>query len=199
MWEVNFSVSAFSGIFLHTRANFALPVELINFSGKYFAAQSLIKLSWQTASELNCAHFEVERMKPDGTFEYVGTVDCNGTTNLLNSYTLDDPNYSIGNNYYRLKQVDVNGTIAYSKIAIVKVTATNEFYFQSFTDNELLTIFSSLSGNAALYDNNGRLLQTMQLNENTMHTSSINYLAKGVYFIRFENERNTKTNKIIKK
>lgn len=95
-----------------------LPVELINFSGKYLSKRSVIQLNWQTASELNCAYFEVERMKADGTFEYVGTVDCNGTTNLLNSYTLDDPNYIIGNNYYRLKQVDDNGNIAYSKLLL---------------------------------------------------------------------------------
>ncbi|HUM51081.1 MAG TPA: T9SS type A sorting domain-containing protein, partial [Chitinophagales bacterium] len=197
MWEINFNVTAFSGIFLHTLQNFALPVELLNFSGKYLENKSVIQLNWQTASELNCAYFEVERINENGSFEYVGTVNCNGTTNNLNSYSLDDFNYKIGNNYYRLKQVDEDGKTTYSNIILIMVDDVNSFYFQTISDKNTLTISSSDEGTASLCNANGSLIKTIQTNEKSIQTISTNQLAKGIYFIRFANEKNTKTNKII--
>ncbi|MBC5775902.1 T9SS type A sorting domain-containing protein [Pontibacter sp. KCTC 32443] len=94
-----------------------LPVELTSFEGK--ATESGINLEWETASELNNSHFDVER-SPDGNhFSSIGTVQGSGTTSLPASYKLTDKDPLKGINYYRLKQVDYDNAFSYSKTIAV--------------------------------------------------------------------------------
>jgi hypothetical protein len=95
-----------------------LPVELIEFTGINKNGFNILK--WRTASELNNNFFEVERSSNGESFEYAGTVAGNGTTEREHSYELVDEEALIGNNYYRLKQVDFDGTFTYSQVILVK-------------------------------------------------------------------------------
>lgn len=94
-----------------------LPVTLISFTA--VKRPYTIELSWSTALEINNAYFVVERSPNGKVFSAVGEVAGNGTTNLINHYTFQDQQAPTGDLYYRLKQVDLDGETAYSRVVAV--------------------------------------------------------------------------------
>ena len=96
-----------------------LPVELISFSAKPNSEN--VKLDWITATEINNDYFEVERSADGRTFNLIGKKDGAGTTNIARHYQYFDKNPINGVNYYRLKQVDFDGTTSYSDIVSVEM------------------------------------------------------------------------------
>jgi len=75
-----------------------------------------VRLEWATASEAQNRGFEIER-SPDGhAFESVGWVAGRGTTPFPSFYEYEDPLPGAGRFYYRLKQVDYNGSFAYGSM-----------------------------------------------------------------------------------
>jgi hypothetical protein len=114
--------SGFSGFGGGDAPGAPFPVELLNISAK--AGRSNIALEWATASERNNRGFEIERSVVGyGNFEKIGWVAGNGTTSERHSYTFDDIKVQKGvTYYYRLKQLDTDGKVDYSRIvnAIIK-------------------------------------------------------------------------------
>lgn len=86
----------------------ALPVELISFTAEL--ADSEVILHWSTASELNNEYFEIERSVDGIDFEIIGDLDGHGTTNEITNYSFADDQPYYGISYYRLAQVDYDGT-----------------------------------------------------------------------------------------
>jgi hypothetical protein len=104
-----------------------VPVELVSFSGT--AMQDKIKLSWTTASELNNLGFEVERTTNNSNWRVIGFVDGYGYSNSPKHYSLVDIDINqSGTYYYRLKQIDNDGTIEYLGIVAVEVGVPNSLY-----------------------------------------------------------------------
>ncbi len=70
-----------------------------------------IILAWQTASEVNCQSWRIERStQPDGSFAEIGTVEGNGTVYEVSNYQYTDANIpSEGVYYYKLIEVDISG------------------------------------------------------------------------------------------
>ncbi len=95
----------------------ALPVELITFEGA--EEKGTIALYWATASEINNDYFEVQRSRDGVTFETIGTVSGHGTTNKIKEYQFSDTNPGLGDNFYRLKQVDFDGAFEYHETILV--------------------------------------------------------------------------------
>jgi len=96
-----------------------LPVELISFVG--WNDGDVNELEWVTATELNNEVFVVERSADAINFVEIGSVPGNGTTNYEITYNLTDYTPIQGVNYYRLKQIDFDGTFEYSYIIAVEV------------------------------------------------------------------------------
>ncbi|MER2997071.1 T9SS C-terminal target domain-containing protein [Pontibacter populi] len=96
-----------------------LPVELVSF--KALASNNAVQLSWATASEKDNSHFIVERSLDGKAFTTIATITGKGTSSIRSNYifTDEDPLPSIS--YYRLKQVDFDGTFEYSKVVSVKM------------------------------------------------------------------------------
>ena len=92
-----------------------LPVELVSFGGT--SAPGGVQLSWTTASEEGTARFEVERSTDLWTWGTIGSVAAAGNSQALREYSLLDPRPMAGENYYRLRMVDLDGSEAYSPIA----------------------------------------------------------------------------------
>ena len=94
-----------------------LPIELVSFSGA--VVENSVRLSWETAAELNNDFFTVERSETGEVFTPIGNKEGNGTTREPHAYSLDDYSPVYGTGYYRLKQTDFDGTFMYSKIIAV--------------------------------------------------------------------------------
>ncbi|MCW3126626.1 MAG: hypothetical protein JWO03_2284 [Bacteroidetes bacterium] len=100
----------------------ALPVKL-----EYFTAEkrdehaSLLK--WTTVSEINNDRFEIERSDNATEWFKIGEVKGAGNSNDNIDYTLVDDQPLEGANYYRLKQVDMDGHYEYSDVTEVEFGA----------------------------------------------------------------------------
>ncbi|MDB5269759.1 MAG: hypothetical protein JWP58_2799 [Hymenobacter sp.] len=95
-----------------------LPVELVQFSAVRQGAN--VQVAWATASEKNSAYFAVERSASGQFFNEIGRVNAQGSTTARHEYSLLDTAPLAGLNYYRLRQVDLDGTTAYSPVATVR-------------------------------------------------------------------------------
>jgi len=97
-----------------------LPVELTAFAATA-AGPTAVRLAWATASEQNSASFEVQRSADGRTFTPIGTVAAAGSSRSPRRYELTDGQLPAGaaTLYYRLKQVDADGTFSYSPVRTV--------------------------------------------------------------------------------
>lgn len=101
-----------------SNASCTLPIELLYFSGEQkYCNQNII--SWATATETNNDHFEIERSSDAINFKKIKEIS--GSINSLETkkYTYIDSSPEAGINYYRLKQVDLNGEYKYTYIISV--------------------------------------------------------------------------------
>jgi hypothetical protein len=100
-----------------------LPVELTSF--RSYLKNDLIELQWTTATELNNFGFDVERSTDGENWSALGFVAGNGTSYSPRHYAFRDAgiDHISGNLYYRLKQMDLDGTSEYSGVLRVALTA----------------------------------------------------------------------------
>lgn len=92
----------------------ALPVVLTSFEAKMEAGA--IAISWETASETNNAGFQVQKSQDNRIWEQVDFIEGQGTTSSASQYEYADQFPRIGTNYYRLKQIDLDGSLTYSNV-----------------------------------------------------------------------------------
>ena len=102
------------GIIVYT----IVPVELTSFTA--VAGSKSVILNWSTATELNNLGFEIERAENKNlNWVRIGFVDGNGTSTDINNYTFIDDDPLTGTSYYRLKQIDYDGTFrVYDKVQV---------------------------------------------------------------------------------
>lgn len=100
-----------------------VPVELTNFT--VHSSKDKVTLNWTTATELNNAGCEIHRSigtdksADERNWETIGFVDGNGTSSKENVYKFIDENPVEGISYYRLKQIDFDGTFRlYNEVKI---------------------------------------------------------------------------------
>ena len=170
------------------RFDSSLPVQLLSFEAQ-LVNNNLVKLKWSTASEEDNRHFIVER-SPDGRdFEPIGVVEGNGTTNLVNHYSLDDIDPYYGYNYYRLKQVDFDGDYEYSHVETVIISGNDLpdviVYPNPTINTTTLRVVTPFEEDAQIeiVDRLGRVLNviTMQAGANSKQIDLSGY-ASGTYF-----------------
>ena len=93
----------------------SFPVEWLSFGASWEGQNGL--LQWATASETNSSYFGVERSEDGRIFTEIGQVQAKGTTSQVSSYQYLDRNAgAAARRYYRLRQVDLNGTFSYSNM-----------------------------------------------------------------------------------
>ncbi len=102
--------------------NTSLPVRLVSFTGQQLEGQ--VQLKWQSSSEENTSHFEVERSADGKNFSQLLTKKAQGNSTTLVSYNAIDNSPLGGTSYYRLKMVDLDGTFEYSKLVAVSAAGT---------------------------------------------------------------------------
>lgn len=96
----------------------ALPVQLLSFTATSIDNKTA-SLIWKTAQEENFKQYEIERSSDLLNFKKIGVVFGTGET----TYTFNDLLPQYGNNYYRLKMVDKDGSFSYSKIKSVEIAS----------------------------------------------------------------------------
>ncbi|HSD63156.1 MAG TPA: M28 family peptidase [Ignavibacteriaceae bacterium] len=107
-----------------------VPVELASFAGNYDGKN--IMLNWKTSTELNNYGFEIEKKTGDNPQWYsIGFVNGNGTIQTPSVYSFTDSRVTgSGTYYYRLKQIDNDGSYKYSSAVEINVNRTAQFVLE---------------------------------------------------------------------
>jgi hypothetical protein len=162
----------------------ALPVELL-----YFYAEKQdenVRLDWQTANELNNAHFDVEWSTDGHSFEKIGQVEGAGTSNDINFYDFLHITPALGLNYYRLKQVDFDGKFEYTNIIQVNFEETNFASIKVYPNpaTDYITIDGMQLGEVVqIFSVNGQLMKEINPTASSMQYI-VSDLASGTYFVK---------------
>lgn len=202
------ATSVGAGVWSQTRSGFTsftpfivrdvdvdLPIELLFFHAER-VSKIQVNLDWATASEINNQGFDVERMLDTETeFTKIGWVDGHGTTTSTNSYYLLDPNPHQGVSYYRLKQLDFDGTFSYSPMRAVEGYQNDGgtiLVYPVPVKNSLIVDFSNWTESNTdvvleVIDVYGRTLfsKNAVIQQNTLITiHEVKDLLPGTYFLR---------------
>ncbi len=177
-----------------------LPVELTTFSGQ--SKDNTVLLSWVTTSETNNDYFQIERSIDGQQWELIGSVEGNGTTIIEQSYEFVDHTLFSGNNYYRLKQVDLDGSFSYSKIITVDFQQTHTItIYPNPADNYLYIQWSNDQNNQDygyhIYNQFGQLVASGLVTE-AMTGINLSNLPKGVYYLNGGNKNLSASFRFIK-
>jgi hypothetical protein len=191
-------------------SNGALPVTLVYFDAKPVGNDAV--LVWETSSELNNNYFEIERSIDGVSFESTGiTIKGKGTTNTRQSYRTTDKNARAFATqvYYRLKQVDFDGTASVSEVASVTFDqvkeVTSNVLPNPFTDYVALQIQLTDNSPIAIHitDVNGKTIDRLELDGvngmNEVKLNSLKDVEQGVYFVTVITADQVQTHKVIKK
>ena len=180
-----------------------LPVELISFKGEKGEKEILLK--WVTASELNNEKFEIEHSSNNRPYEKIGEVNGHGTTYQVSNYSFQHFNPTIGNNYYRLKQVDSDNQFEYSRVIAISFEKDNGG-IGNFYPNPSKTGIVNLDFNAhqntdvivTVFDMTGEMVskQVIRILKGGNHFD-FSILRNGVYHVRIETERAQTYRKLI--
>jgi hypothetical protein len=95
-----------------------LSVQLTDFTGKNVNNQ-YAQLNWTTTKELDFDHFVIERSTATTDYDSIGTVPGIGDSQTPQNYAFQDSHPVEGANYYRLRMVDKQGHISYSKMVLL--------------------------------------------------------------------------------
>lgn len=172
-----------------TFSSSGLPVELLRFDGKVRSPN--IQLSWTTATERDNARFRVERAGPDLRFEVIGEVRGAGTVQSEQFYSFEDKEPLPGVNYYRLEQVDFDGSATYSHVialhnrqVAIRLSSANPMPPGSSADFHL-EIKEENPFTLEIWSESGQLIKNMTTHQNQV---SVLMPQSGVYTARFIDE-----------
>ena len=176
-----------------------LPIKLKSFIAQKQHETTL--LTWQTATEQNNKEYQIERSGDGNTFkEIASTQSKNSVSGSRYSYV--DTHPLSGNNYYRLKSMDIDGKFSYSNIDKVtfNLNANNVIVYPN-PAKDILTVQSNFKGerlNITLTDLAGRkILQTIKQN-NQLIEIPIFDLRAGFYLLKINDGISSVSKKIIK-
>lgn len=173
-----------------------LPVTLEQFTATAVNNNKVL-LRWQTATELNNDRFEIERSADRSHWETISTVKGNGTSSAMHQYSHTDLQPHTGVSFYRLKQVDIDGTPTWSVIRSVSIEGSISLSAWPNPVRDQLTVNASSVKDLRLYSQSGQQLSNsvqIQRISNNKAIIDMRQLAPGTYFLK----AGTKTITIIK-
>jgi hypothetical protein len=188
-----------------------VPVELTTFTTESLSGEVIIK--WQTSTETNNRGFEVQKsqkskVKSQTDWLTVSFVEGNGTTTEVNEYIYRDKIEKPGSYYYRLKQIDFDGTTTYSPEIEVDITRPTEFtLMQNYPNpfNPATTIRFTIPVKTdlviAVYNSLGEKVSDLFKGEMEVGYHQVKFdasnLSSGVYFYRFESKQFVDVKKMV--
>jgi hypothetical protein len=184
-----------------------LPIELISFEGKVVGNQ--VNLKWVTATEINNDYFLLERSANGLDFEMIAQVDGAGNSNSILEYPETDFNPYTGVSYYRLKQVDFDGSYSYSQIIPVEYNPTGDVSINVYPNptnagqgfNVELYGLASQQVKLRLFDVSGKLLVNKTITDNNKSSVTNMQLpynvASGIYTIVIQSEQGVYSKKLV--
>lgn len=182
-WEVTFDVTGFGGFIVHTSNDLTLPVSWLSFTAE--KQNSNVLLKWQTSAESNSAQFVVEYSADGNNFTAIGTVAAAGNSNSVRNYSFVHAQPRNGNNFYRIRQVDIDGSSANSDIRRIEFNGKNKGFAIQVNPviNGQLQVQFYENAKAIIYNANGQTIWTKQVMAGAQ-VIDLGAAAQGVYWLK---------------
>ena len=175
-----------------------LPVKL-----KWFDVQKLkssVLIYWNTTQETNSNYFIVQHSTDGKNWINAAKKNAAGTSNSSISYEVKDNAPKPGINFYRLMQVDKNGTTEFSTIKTVVFAESNEILITPNPAKDFVTIYFSKNNTnqnkITLFSANGLLIKEFTTSEQYYKINTAS-LSKGIYFIKVLNGEKLTAQKLL--
>ena len=177
----------------------ALPVTLLGFSGRQEADGVL--LEWQTAVELNNTGFHIERSYDGSRWTDIGFVAGKGAGTERQDYSFLDEKPLSGSNYYRLRQIDLDGKAVVSKVVIIEQQHAGQLrvFPNPVSKGELHLLLpenTEAEVVVQLFSLAGQLLRTTSLSPGA-NLLDVNSLEQGVYYLKVVNKPEWEVMKVV--
>ena len=185
-----------------------VPVELTSFTAT--SVLNNVQINWSTASELNNSGFDIERSQSDlNIWQKIGFVPGTGTSSNSNNYIFVDENLISGKYFYRIKQIDFDGSFKYYGSIEVDHMTVNKFYLSDAYPNPFnpstkisFSVVENSNTTLKIYNSLGQIVSTIF---NGMAESGKYYsidfraenLSSGIYFAVLESSNNSITKKLL--
>lgn len=156
-----------------------LPVELISFTGSYFALDNETQLHWISSSEINVSSYQIERSFDGLNWSKQGEVKAIGNSNSNTNYSWNEPFESVdGIVYYRLKMFDADYSYEYSTIISVKKE-----------EEKVFSLYPNPCSTEAVYLNEEMQIQITDLSARLIYEGTTNFIDvskfdKGIYLVK---------------
>lgn len=181
-----------------------LPVELMSFKGELVGTD--VYLTWITASEKNNAFFNIQRSSDGTTFETIGRIEGHNNSSESLTYTYQDVNSESGILYYRLMQVDRDGTSSFSRVIKVNKGGKNDVNVYPNPVDKVLHIDLILASKSEYYLTVSNIIGETLLSESGISAQGfdqklidLSSLPSGIYFLTLQSEGEVWVEKFIKK
>ena len=172
----------------------ALPVALTALTAERMGKTAIVK--WATATESGNSHFVVERSQDGRVFAEVGRVSGAGDSNGALRYDFVDPAPAAGDNFYRLRQVDLTGESAVFGPVLVSFAFTGLTAYPNPVGDRLYLSGAAAAARTTILDLNGRAISVGNTAEGGLATDR---LAPGTYLLRVESAEGTETLRFVKR
>jgi hypothetical protein len=181
----------FSGFsqFVTSQQTTTFPVEILDFEARLIEHQK-VALNWTTGSEKNNDGFEVLHSTDAKNWEKLDFVKGQGNTNQETQYRFVDTNPILGTNYYRLRQIDLDGQYEYSSIVNITLRSHGISLFPNPAKSLVnLSLKSNYAGRATLtiMDVNGRVVESelLELHGHALGVEiDISKIPEGIYTLK---------------
>jgi hypothetical protein len=199
-YTLRFNMDDFANIddaFLCVSPGCILPINLVDFSGS--SSKCATTLKWKTASEINTIAFNVEYSLDATNFKTAGVVTAKNLTSGAD-YIFNANTVSEGKTFYRIKFIDNDGKIGYSKIIPIVSDCNNasiNVYPNLATDFIHVFTTNNKYPYATIYNTDGKLVLTKALSSGD-NLLGIGNLTKGMYVVKVSGESATKSFRIVK-
>ncbi len=164
-----------------------MPVKLVAFDAR--KEGNLAHLTWSTTEEVNSDRFEIERSTNGKVWVRIGSVRSNGESSILRNYAYTDDSPEKGQNLYRLRMVDMDGTYAFSSIRTLSIEngAGRISVYPNPVQDELTIEGLGGSETIRILDVSGRIMtQGRNGAGQNRHTFDIRSLSNGIYVINIQ-------------
>ena len=182
------------------RSNTSLPVAVTNL--KAYQKNTGVQVEWKTQNELNLQEYEVEKSTDATNFTKVGTVQTTAAT----SYNWFDVNANKGNNFYRLKMIEKDGSFKYSTIVNVKIGSIKNVFTVVGNPIKNKTVVLQLENvekgnyNVLVYNNLGQKITSKAINHlggSATQTIALDNVLSGTYQLNIVGNKVNETVTII--
>lgn len=192
----NFTVGSINAV------NTPLPIALLYFNA--VAKNNLVELFWATASETNNDFFAIEKSNDGRVFTEVKRLGGSGNSVTQVDYACVDSTPFVGSSYYRLKQVDFDGSISYSNVVSVRTNVSQPFI--AVSPNPFHTSFNLIFANddapnkvVTVFDMSGNVLYNQTLRRDQMQTEiDMSRFSGGTYILKITEGSQTLEHNIVK-